>query len=126
MLDSADLTPAGRPVQLDDPVRRSASGPDNRTAVALTGFESASDFWFGSSQQWAMLDLEAGDVVTVRDLGFDAGTVEVSPDGRHVAIGGGPGELMVLDLTTENPCANPSTAHDMVVDLTYSEDGSGC
>ena len=123
MLDSADLTPVGRPAKLDDAVRSISLGPDNRTAVALTGAESASDFWFGSSPEWARLDLEAGDVVTVRDVGFDAGTVEVSPDGTHVAVGGR-AKLMVLDLTTDEPVREPVTAHNMVVDLTYSEDGS--
>ncbi len=101
-----------------------ASGPDNRTAIALTGFESASEFWIGSSPQWARLDLETGDVVTVRDVGFDAGTVEVSPDGTHVALGGRAGELMVLDLATDQPVREPVTVHDIVVDVTYSEDGS--
>ncbi len=62
--------------------------------------------------------------MTVRDVGFDAGTVEVSPDGTHVAVGGRAGELMVLDLSTDEPVREPVTAHDIVVDLTYSEDGS--
>jgi WD40 repeat protein len=124
MLDSADLTPVGRPARLDHPVRGIASGPDNRTAIALTGFESASGFWIGSSPQWARLDLETGDVVTVRDLGFDAGTVDASPDGTHVALGGRTGELMVLDLATDEPVRAPVTVHDVVVDVSYSEDGS--
>ena len=106
------------------PVRSISLGPDNRTAIALTGFESASEFWVGSSPQWARLDLETGDVVTVRDVGFDAGTVEASPDGSHVALGGRAGELMVLDLATDEPVREPVTAHDKVMDLTYSEDGS--
>ena len=62
--------------------------------------------------------------MTVRDVGFDAGTVEASPDGTHVALGGRAGELMVLDLATDEPVREPVTAHDKVVDLTYSEDGS--
>ncbi len=88
MLDSADLTPVGRPVRVDDPVRAISAGPDNRTAVALTGFESATRFWVGSSQQWARVDLQSGDVVSVRDVGFDTSTIEASPDGTHVAVGG--------------------------------------
>ena len=124
MLDSADLTPVGRQVRLDHPVRAIASGPDNRTTIALIGFENASGFWPGSSLQWARLDLEAGDAVTVRDVGFEASTVEVSPEGTHVAIGGRGGELTVLDLATGEQVREPVTAHDNVVDLTYSEDGS--
>ena len=62
--------------------------------------------------------------MTVRDVGFDASTVEVSPDGTHVALGGRAGELMVLDLATDEPVREPVTVHDYVVDLTYSEDGS--
>ena len=58
--------------------------------------------------------------MTVRDVGFDASTVEASPDGTHVAVGGGAGELMVLDLATDEPVREPVTAHDKVVDLTYS------
>jgi WD40 repeat protein len=124
VLDSADLTPVGRPARLDNPVRAIASGPDNRTAVALTGLESPSAFWVGSSPQWARLDLETGEVLTVRKVGFDAGSVEVSPDGTHVAMGGREGELMVLDLATDEPVREPVTVHDGVVDLTYSSDGS--
>jgi WD40 repeat protein len=124
MLDSADLTPVGRPASLDQAVRSISLGPDNRTAVALAGVESTSEFWIGSSSQWARLDLEAGDVVAVRDTGFEASTVEVSPDGTHVAVGSRTGELMVLDLATDEPVRGPVTAHDNVVDLTYSEDGS--
>ena len=124
MLDSTDLTPLGRPARLDHPVRAIASGPDNRTAIALTGFESASGFWVGSSPQWARLDLETGDVLAVRDVGFEAGVVDVSPDGTHVAIGGRAGELMVLDLATDDPVREPVTVHDLIVDVTYSDDGS--
>ena len=124
MLDSSDLTPVGRPARLDHPIRAISSGPDNRTAIALTGFESASGFWVGSSPQWAKLDLETGHAVTVRDVGFDAGTVEVSPDGTRAAIGGWAGELMVLDLASDEPVREPVTIHDLVLDLTYSEDGS--
>ena len=124
MLDAADLTPVGRPARLDDPVRAIASGPDNRTAIALTGSEGASRFWVGSSPRWARLDLETGDVATVVDVGFDAGTVEVSPDGTRAALGGREGELMVLDLATNKPVREPVTVHDLVVDVSYSEDGS--
>jgi WD40 repeat protein len=124
MLDSNDLTPVGRPARLDHPVRAIASGPDNRTVIALTGFESASGFWVGSSPRWARLDMETGDVVAVRDVGFEASVVDVSPDGTHVAIGGRAGELMVLDLATDDPVREPVTVHDFVVDVTYSEDGS--
>ena len=124
MLDSADLTPVGRSARLDQAVRAISSGPDNRTAIALIGFESPSGFWVGFSPQWARVDLETGDVVTVRDVGFEASTVEVSPDGTHAAVGGRMGELMVLDLAAAEQVGEPVTAHDVVVDLTYSEDGS--
>jgi WD40 repeat protein len=124
MLDSADLTPVGRPVKVDGAVRSIGLGPDNRTAVAMVGVEDTSEFWIGSSQQWAKLDLEAGDVASVHDLGFESGLVEVSPDGTHVAFGGRNGEVMVLDLTTDEPVRPPVTAHGLVVDLTYSDDGA--
>ena len=74
MLDSADLTPVGRPVRVDDPVRAISAGPDNRTAVALTGFESATrGSGSAPAQQWARARPgERRACVTVRDVGFDA------------------------------------------------------
>jgi DNA-binding SARP family transcriptional activator/WD40 repeat protein len=124
MLDSTDLTPVGTPVQLDHAVRAIASGSDNRTALALIGFESASGFWVGSSPQWAKLDLDTGEVLAVQDVGFEAGQVDISPDGDHAAIGGSTGELMVLDLAAGEPVREPVTVQDSVQDLTYSSDGT--
>ena len=42
MLDPATLAPIGRPVQLGQPVGGVAAGPDNRTAIVLTGRLDAS------------------------------------------------------------------------------------
>ena len=62
--------------------------------------DNASGFWFGERDHWALLDLESGRVVREGDLGFRGTDLDFSPDGRHVAISGGPGELQVLDAST--------------------------
>ena len=88
MLDPATLQPVGRPVRLDEPVCCVSAGPDNHTAVALTGFHDASGFWAGSSTGWALVDLESGTVAEQGPLEINGKVVAVSPDGRHAAAGG--------------------------------------
>ncbi len=123
MLDATTLAPVGRAVQLDESVRWVSAGPDNHTAMALTGFEDASGFWVGHTSSWVLVDLEAGTVLNQGNLGFNARMVAFSPDGRHAALGGADGELLVLDTETGEPLRPPVLAHNHVVALSYSTDG---
>jgi WD40 repeat protein len=127
MLDPTTLTAVGRPVDLDEPVCCISAGPDNHTAVALTGVLDAAGFWAGSITGWALVDLEAGTVLEQGDVVMDLGNVAFSPDGRHAAIGGAGtrgGEVLVLNTESGEPLRPPVVGHDGVVDsLTYSTDG---
>ncbi len=58
------------------------------------------------------------------DLGFPAGDLDFSPNGRHVAISGGPGALQVLDATTGQFARSAASAVPRPNWLTYSADGS--
>lgn len=123
MLDPTTLAPLGHPVQLDGAVSNVAAGPDNHTAIALTGTESASDFWAGASEHWALVDLKSGTVIDEGALGFNGRVVDFSPDGMHAAIGGGDGQVLVLDLETGDPLRSPAVVHDTVLAVTYSANG---
>jgi WD40 repeat protein len=122
LLDATDLTVVGRPVQLDESVRDVAAGPDNHTAVAVIGYENRSRFWAGSSHRWAQVDLDAGSVLQSGDLSLNADVIDLSPDGRHVAIGGD-GALLVLGLESGRPVRKANPAHEALVAMTYSPDG---
>ena len=124
MLDPTTLEPVGRPVRLDESVSRVAAGPDNHTAFALTGDLDASEFWVSTNPRWAVVDLESGTVLDQGELGIDGYAVAFSPDGRHVAVGGRGGEVLVLDLETGEPVRPPVVGHDdVVLSVTYSPDG---
>jgi WD40 repeat protein len=84
---------------------------------------SASGFWADSTAGWALVDLESGTVLDQGELGFNGRLVAFSPDGRHAAVGGSGGELLVLDTTTGEPLRPPVVAHDLVASLSYSADG---
>ncbi|WP_281280831.1 BTAD domain-containing putative transcriptional regulator [Nocardioides guangzhouensis] len=127
MLDPTSLTPVGRSVELDEPVCCVSAGPDNHTALALTGPLDPAGFWAESITGWALVDLESGDVLDHDHVDMDLGRVAFSPDGRHAAIGGarsGRGEVLVLDTESGEPVRPPVVGHDGVVDsLAYSTDG---
>ncbi len=123
MLDAGTLRPIGRSVQLDESVCCITAGPDNQSAFVLTGDGDASGFWQGSYTGWALLDLSSGTVTKSGELGFRAGALDFSPDGRHVAVGGADGELLVLDLESGTSVGPPVVIHDTVLALTYSADG---
>jgi WD40 repeat protein len=124
MLDPSNLTPVGEPVDLNEAVTSVTAGPDNRTAIALTGFEDPSGFWSGSTTTWVFIDLEAGEILDQGSLGFSGRVVDFSADGRRAAVGGTNGELLVLDLDTGQPVRPPQRIHDIVLAVTYSPDGT--
>jgi WD40 repeat protein len=50
--------------------------------------------------------------------------VDLSPDGRHAAVGAESGEVFVLDLETGAPVRPPVAGHDgVILTLAYSADG---
>ena len=124
MLDATDLRPVGRPVKLDQSVRDVAAGPDDRTAIALVGYVNPSGFFGGRVSDWADVDLATGSVLASGDLGVDSGPLDISPDGRHVAIAVDDGALLLLDLDTGQPVREPVGIHDNLLFVTYSPDGS--
>jgi DNA-binding SARP family transcriptional activator/WD40 repeat protein len=124
MLEPSNLTPVAPPVRLDGAVVGVAAGPDNRTAIALLGFEDPSGFWSSSSTAWALVDLEAGEILDQGALEIDANVVDVSADGRHAAIGGSDGELLVLDLDSGEPVRPPESIQESVYNIAYSADGT--
>jgi len=124
MLDPTTLTPRGRPAALDDSVVQVSAGPDNHTAIALTGFLDPSGFRVDSATRWALVDLETGTILDDGELGFGGSHVAFSPDGRHAAVSGNGGEVLVLDLDTGEPIRAPASGHEShVSSLTYSPDG---
>jgi DNA-binding SARP family transcriptional activator/WD40 repeat protein len=124
MLDSETLAPVGRSVELDQGVCCVAAGPDNRTAIALTGLLDPSGFLKNLITRWALVDLESGEVRAADDVGIDGDSVDFSPDGRHAAVAGRGGEVLVLDLETGGPVRPPVIVSDTELhDVTYSPDG---
>jgi WD40 repeat protein len=65
----------------------------------------------------------SGTLLDQGELGFNGRLVAFSPDGRHAAVGGGGGELLVLDTKTGEPVRRPVDAHDLVASLSCSADG---
>jgi len=123
MLDATTLSPVGRPVRLDDAVCCVSAGPDNHTAIALTGFDEASGFWVGwnTATKWTLVDLDSGTVLNHGQLGFHGRTVAYSPDGQHIAVGGTDGHVLELDARTGEPLRPPVPGHEGTVEsLSYS------
>jgi DNA-binding SARP family transcriptional activator/WD40 repeat protein len=124
MLDSGTLIPVGRSVELDQGVCCVAAGPDNRTAIALTGLVDPSGFLKNLITRWALVDLESGEVRAADDVGIDGDSVDFSPDGRHAAVAGRGGEVLVLDLETGGPVRPPVIVSNTELhDVTFSPDG---
>jgi WD40 repeat protein len=124
MRDAATLDPVGESMRLDDPGGAVALGTAGRALVLTPGY--VPDYTFEHvSRQWLLVDLVTGQEVRRGEVDFDAGWLSMSPDGRHAAITGITGELVVLDLATGEPVRPPTTAHATTVWGTeYSPDGS--
>jgi WD40 repeat protein len=99
-------------------------GPDARALIITPGY--LPDITFDHpSRQWVLADLDSGEVVDRGLLDFDAIWLASSPDGRHAAITGLSGELVVLDLDTGEPVREAATGHTTTVwGTVYSSDGS--
>lgn len=125
MIDPTTLAPVGRAVRLGQQIGGIAVGPDNRTAIVLTGRLDESGFFIPSNDGWSLVDLMSGTVLDEGKLGIDGKQVDYSPDGGHAAVGGTGGEVLVLDLARGAPPAPPAVIANEVVDsVSYSPDGA--
>ena len=126
LLDGSTLEPVGRPVDLGANVCCVALGPDNRTAFALVGGPERTFFWNDPSDRWALVDLEAGEVVEAGSLGLENGVwAAYAPDGRHVAAGGFDGDVAIIDTESGRLVREPVRAHGgMVPWVSFSDDGT--
>ena len=124
MLDAAPSRRLGCPCISERTAELSRSGPDGRALILTPGY--VPDYTFDhASRQWVLADLDTGEVVDRGVLDFDAVWLATSPDGRHAAITGLSGELVVLDLDTGEPVRGAATGHNTTVwGTVYSSDGS--
>ncbi|UUZ57962.1 WD40 repeat domain-containing protein [Nocardioides sp. B-3] len=124
--DGPTLEPVGRQVDLGANVCCVALGPDNRTAFVLIGGSDARGFWDDPVDRWALVDLEAGEVVREGALGpASANWAVYSPTGRHVAATGFDGDVAIIDTETGQLVRQPGIAHgDYASWAAFSEDGS--
>ena len=114
MLDSATLAPVGRPVQLDQAVCCVAAGPDDH-AIVLTGPRTPQGSGSTRTRAGRSSTSSPARVVDEGDLENGGNDVDFSPDGRHAAIAGRDGRLLVLDLLAGEPLRPPVLGHDDLI-----------
>jgi DNA-binding SARP family transcriptional activator/WD40 repeat protein len=119
-----DLRPIGPAVQLEHPSSEVAAGPDGRSAVVLTGFDSGSPLFGRNLDHWVLVDLSTGQVVREAALGSEVADVDFSPDGRHFAVGGGHVALQIIDAATGETVGLQRTTVSQPNWVSYSQDGS--
>ena len=125
LLDADTLQPVGRPVDLGDYACCVSAGPDNRTAVVLLGGAWQSEDFASPSDRWATVDLVSGRVLRQGRLAVGGNWVSVSPKGHRAAVGGGRGEVLLLNLDTGAAVRPPVIGHDDGTNLVvFSPDGS--
>jgi WD40 repeat protein len=124
-LDSETLEPVSKPVQVGASINGIWAGPDNRTAVVLTGGRQISADLNAPATGWALLDLEAGKVLRTGPVPMrDPEGLVFAPDGRHAAIGSAQGEILVLDAVSGKAIRPPTKVQQGGNNLAYSADGS--
>jgi DNA-binding SARP family transcriptional activator/WD40 repeat protein len=90
LLDAETLRPVGTHVTLDEPVTWVVARPDLRTAVVLLGGTDPDGRFVTPNRGWALVDLVDGTVVRRGELEMRYHHwLDVSPDGRLAAVGGG-------------------------------------
>jgi WD40 repeat protein len=129
MLDANTLEPVGRPVFLGESTKSTSAGPDNRTAFVLVGGvpdPASYSFEFAYSMNgWALVDLDAGVVLRRGEPGIGLFSGSLSPDGRHAAIGGFNGEVLLVDTRTGQLVRPTVVAHTQGIShVAWSPDGS--
>ncbi len=124
MLDAQTLEPVGVPVLLEGTGGAVSLGPEGRALVLTPGYVPDPTFEH-ASRGWVLVDLDSGKVLRRGSVDFDAVWLDSSPDGRHAAITGLGGELVVLDLASGEPVGEPTVGHATNVwGTVYSDDGS--
>jgi WD40 repeat protein/DNA-binding SARP family transcriptional activator len=129
MLDANTLEPVGKPVFLGEYTMSTSAGPDNRTAFVLVGGvpdPASYSFEFADSMNgWAMVDLDAGVVLRREEPGIDLSWGSLSPDGRHAAIGGFNGEVLLVNTRTGELVRPTVVAHTQTIShVAWTPDGS--
>ena len=101
MVETESLEPVGTTVRLDEPVGGVLLGSDNHSAFLL----APPPFVLGASFHqptggWVVVDLDTGSLRQRGQASLDGGIswLAGSPDGRRVALGGGTGEVAIVDL----------------------------
>jgi WD40 repeat protein/DNA-binding SARP family transcriptional activator len=124
-LDAESLEPAREPVDWGRTGGKFSIGPDGNEAFHLTGSYLPDQLYEHSASGWELVDLRTGTVVNKGDVGFDTAWMASSPDGRHAAVGGTGGQVVVLDLDTGQPVRPATVGHSSSVwSVAYSADGS--
>jgi WD40 repeat protein/DNA-binding SARP family transcriptional activator len=100
-VDAETLDPVGDRIERDLDIRRMFTTPDPRTVlVLLTG------------DAYALIDLVEGTVERRADLGIVPAWLDVSPDGKRLAVGATTGQVGVIDLGSGEWVRPPIDAHD--------------
>jgi WD40 repeat protein len=126
VLDPATLRPDTEAIELPHPIAAVSPGPDEHHAFVL--YLTAADRWWqrATTGDWALVDLDNGDVVRGGLLAVETGLeAAFSPRGDQVTITGDAGESVLLDTRTGEQTALPSGAdRGLVFGATYNADGS--
>ena len=126
MVDANTLESAGKKVRLPGNVYSIAAGPDGHTVFAVAGGPESRPYWAEPIRNWYLVDLTSGRVVDQGNTGLQSAiSTAFSPDGRHIAVSGYAGEVVVIDLDTGRPVRPPVVGHqgDSYL-ITYNSDGS--
>jgi WD40 repeat protein len=124
-LDAESLEPVREPVELERTGGSFSIGPDGNQTFHLTDGYLPDPLYEHSGPGWELVDLRTGTVLNQGEVGFDTAWMASSPDGRHAAVGGTTGQVVVLDLDTGQPVHPPTAGHGSSVwSMAYSADGS--
>ena len=112
-VDADTLEPVGERIELDAVVREVFPARDPGTALVLL-----------VGRSYALVDFEDGTLVKA-DLGVQPATVDISPDGKHLAVGATTGAVAVAEIRTGKWVRPPAASHDgWVQRVAYAPDGS--
>ena len=110
-IDAETLEPDGQPVQLEQRVNNVYASADGHTAMVLT------------VDRFSLVDLDNGRVIRDGEA-LNPWSGAFSPDGRRFAVGGGSGEVRVLDVESGEWVGPARAGHDgLVFSVDYAPDG---
>jgi WD40 repeat protein/DNA-binding SARP family transcriptional activator len=127
LLDARTLEPLNEPVSVPgQQTERLLLGPGDTQAVVITTRDLRGEFdWFGAARQWALVDLDSGDVLKEGSLQHSVNSAALSPDGTRLAVASKDG-VEVVNLgtgTIRSPVKLGAETEDEGRHLTYSGDG---